>query len=68
MHTLLVIVHNTYQFLVPSDIQTLKRTIRYIKDTLTLGIEYQKIPQGYILHGCFDADWEGDKDTLRSTS
>lgn len=54
--------------LFPSDIQTLKRTIWYIKGTLTLGIKYQKSPQEDILHGYSDADWEGHKNTQRSTS
>lgn len=48
--------------------QALKRTLRYIKGTLSLGIKYQSIPDGGILHGFSDADWAGDKDTRRSTS
>lgn len=48
--------------------QTLKRTVRYIKGTLSLGIKYQSTPNGGILHGFFDADWAGDKDTKCSTS
>lgn len=52
----------------PTHIQTLKRTMRYIKGTLSLGIKYQQSTNGNILHGYSDADWAGDKDTRRSTS
>ena len=51
-----------------SHIYTLKRTLRYIKGTLSFGIRYQKSPQGDVLHGYSDADWAGCKDTRRSTS
>ena len=49
-------------------VQTLKRTMRYIKGTLSFGIKYQKLPNEDILYGFSDADWAGDKDTRRSTS
>ena len=49
-------------------IQTLKRTLRYIKGTLPYGICYQRSSKGDILHGYSDADWAGCKDTRRSTS
>jgi hypothetical protein len=48
-------------------IQTLKRTLRYIKETFLFGIKYQKQDNGEILHGFSGADWAGDKDTRRST-
>lgn len=54
--------------LVDSYIQTLKRTLRYIKGTLPCGICYKKSPQGHILHGYSHADWARCKDTRRSTS
>ena len=49
-------------------IQTLKRTLRYVKGTLPYGICYKRSSQGAILHGYSDADWAGCKDTRRSTS
>ena len=49
-------------------IQTLKRTLRYVKGTLPCGICYKRSSQGAILHGYSDADWAGYKDTRRSTS
>lgn len=48
-------------------IQTLKRTMRYIKGTLTLGIRYQQSTNGNVLYGYSNADWAGDQDTRRST-
>ncbi|KAG0600943.1 hypothetical protein M758_11G072600, partial [Ceratodon purpureus] len=51
-----------------SHVQTLKRTLRYIKGTLPYGICYKQSPQGAILHGYSDADWAGCKDTRKSTS
>ena len=44
-------------------IQTLKRTLCYIKETHILGIKYQQSTNGNILHGYYDVDWAGDKDT-----
>jgi len=37
-------------------VQALKRTLRYIKGTLSFGIKYQKSAQGDVLHGYSDAD------------
>ena len=51
-----------------SHIQTLKRTLRYIKGTLSFCIKYQKCAQGDVLCGFSDVDWASDKDTCRSTS
>ena len=51
-----------------SHIQTLKRTLRYIKGTLSYGIKYQKFAQRYVLYGFSYADWAGDKETRHSTS
>ena len=42
--------------------------MHYIKGTLSLGIKYQQSTNGNILHGRYDVDWTGDKDTRRSTS
>lgn len=47
----------------PMHIQTLKRTLCYIKETHILGIKYQQSTNGNILHGYYDVDWAGDKDT-----
>ena len=50
-----------------SHIQRLKRTLRYIKGTLSYGIKYQKFAQGHVLFGFLDANWPGDKETRCST-
>jgi len=44
-------------------IQTLKCIMRYIKNTLTIGIKYQKCEGGAILHEFFNDDWVENKDT-----
>lgn len=49
-------------------IQTLKRTLKYIKGSLPYGICYKKSPQGDVLHRYSNTDWVGCKDTRRSTS
>lgn len=52
-------INNLAQYLSkskPIHIQTLKRTMRYIKSTLSFRIKYQHLPQGDILHDYFDAD------------
>uniref|UniRef100_A0A7I4E253 Reverse transcriptase Ty1/copia-type domain-containing protein n=1 Tax=Physcomitrium patens TaxID=3218 RepID=A0A7I4E253_PHYPA len=41
----------------PTHIQTLKRTMRYIKGTLNIGIKYEHLSQGDILHGYSDVNW-----------
>ena len=48
-------------------IQTLKRTLRYIKGTLSFGIKYQKQDNGEFFYGFSGTNWAGDKDTCRST-
>jgi hypothetical protein len=49
-------------------IQTLKCIMWYIKDTLIIGIKYQKCEGGAILHGFFNVDLVKDKDTWCFTS
>jgi len=64
-------VNNLAQYLTdprPTHIQTLKRTMRYIKGTLTLGIRYQQSTNGNVLYGYSNVDWVGDQDTRRSAS
>lgn len=46
-------ISNLIQYLSKLDsiyIQTLKRTMRYIKDILNFGINYQHLPHNDILH------------------
>ncbi len=49
----------------PSHIQITKRILCYIKGTFTLGITYQQLPNGDILHGFFDVDQARNKNTYR---
>jgi hypothetical protein len=51
----------------PSHIQITKRILCDIKGTFTLGITYQQLPNGDILHGFYDVDWARDKNTCRFT-
>lgn len=64
-------INGLTQYLCKQDIahvQTLKRTMRYIKGTLLFGIKYQKLPYVNIRHGFSHADWAGHEDICRSTS
>lgn len=45
-----------------------KRVLRYLKGTREIGIKYVRGAQDARLVGYADADWGGDKDTLRSTT
>jgi len=47
--------------------KTLKRVLRYIQDTVSLGLFYSKA-ENYKLTGYFDSDWCGDIDDRKSTS
>uniref|UniRef100_A0A1X7SEB0 Reverse transcriptase Ty1/copia-type domain-containing protein n=1 Tax=Amphimedon queenslandica TaxID=400682 RepID=A0A1X7SEB0_AMPQE len=44
-----------------------KRIFRYLKDTVNLGLKFQKT-EGNVLVGYSDADWAGDLDDRHSTS
>lgn len=44
-----------------------KRILRYLKGTLTLGLKYQRTETGTLV-GYSDADWAGDQDDRRSTT
>jgi hypothetical protein len=64
------VVNNWTQYLTnpsPSHIQITKRILCYIKGTSTLGITYQQLPNGDILHGFSNVDWASDKNTCRFT-
>ncbi|XP_047326490.1 secreted RxLR effector protein 161-like [Impatiens glandulifera] len=47
--------------------KTLKRILRYVRGTISLGIFYSK-SDDYRLMGYFDSDWYGDIDNWKSTS
>jgi hypothetical protein len=60
------VISSLAQYLVNLDevhVQVLRRTMCYIKRTLSFGIKYQRCIGGNILHGYFYADWVGDKNT-----
>ena len=49
-----------------SDFQHLKRILRYVKGTVTMGISFNKFTDS-ILRAYSDSDWDGCKETSRST-
>lgn len=49
------------------DFGLLKRILRYIKDTITLGVQIHK-DKDLVLMGYSDSDWAGCKETRRSTT
>jgi len=46
----------------------LKRLLRYLSGTRTLGLLYRRGPGSFMLEGYSDSDWAGDVDTRRSTT
>jgi transposase InsO family protein len=52
----------------PQHFVALKRLLRYLQGTRTLGIVYQRRQGPPVLYGFSDSDWAGDKDTRRSTT
>jgi hypothetical protein len=48
--------------------KTIKRILRYIRGTLSLGLFYGYSANNFIIFGYSDSDWGGDTDDRKSTS